>query len=150
MYIHKRKNKKQTNERREKKRNHISKRTSLTCTASTATGENKCIHQNGNKHTRQHHSVDIARKDVFYPKSGDAQSVPYRLGQGVWLRNALFLLKWWDGWVKQNYANVANRSLPPATQPNNERQRFTLNRWNVTKPGVVSGFCARKRQYLKT
>ena len=89
--------------------------------------------------------MDIAREDVFYPKSGDAQSVPYRLGQGVWLRNALFLLKWWDGWVKQNYANVANRSLPPATQPNNGRQRFTLNRWNVTKPGVVSGFCAGKK-----
>ena len=49
------------------------------------------------------------------------------------------------GGRKQNYANVANRSLPPATQPNNGRQRFTLNRWNVTKPGVVSGFCAGKK-----
>ena len=69
IYIYK-KGKRKTNKRAPCKKINISKTTSLTCTTSTATGENKCTSRNGNKHTRQHHSVDIARENAFYPKAG--------------------------------------------------------------------------------
>ena len=73
-----------------------------------------------NKHTTT--SIGGQREmNMFYPKAGMLRLSPNRLGQGVWPRNALFLLKWWVGWVKQKLRERSEQ-VPPTRHSAKQRE----------------------------